>query len=233
MSEHPAPYRLEAIMVGESDPEAEAHLEHCAECRAYIQGLRSDRSAMLEAQPVSDFFEHPAIVAAFEEEAQQGVGWGWLRWLLPVALVGAAAALFWVGTPVESPHPAQPDEILFKGQTLTVEVVRKRAGDGAQSVHAKDIPVGVGDALRVRLKLTARTEVSVGLLADDGEWLALTAGTTLEPGVHWVSDDAVAIGPGPTTGRLFVGPPEAVEAARRGASDPRVHILRIRAETTP
>ena len=229
MSEHPAPYRLEALMVGETDPDAEAHLAGCDDCRGYVSALRADRSAMLEEIPATAFLVQPEIKAAMETVAAgaQRSPWAWVRWLLPVACVGAAALIFMVGAPADRAGMGRPDEILIKGAGVGIEAVRKRGGQ--QSVHAGEVQVMEGDLLRVRLKLGARQRLAVGLLADDGEWRTLVEGEWFEPGSHFVKGDAISIGAGPTTGQILVGPPDAVAKVRRQVPDERVTVLHIRA----
>jgi len=237
MSEHPSPFRLEALMVGEADPEARDHVDGCDECRAYMDGLGREQSAMLEHEPAAAFLARPEIAAAMEaaSKPEQVSAWTWLRWLLPIASVGAAAVIFLMGAPAPG-GPVGPDEILLKGAAVSVEVIRQRTlGDGTtrQSKHVKAVPVRVGDALRIRLTLARRTHLSVAIIADrEGDWIHLTERQWFDAGEHFVPGDALGIEEGPTTGRLVVGSPDAVEAAKRGDRTAQVEWVYLRAEPT-
>ena len=204
------------------------------------EGLRAERSAMLNAEPAAAFLAKPAIAAAMEAASveKQAGAFRWLRWLVPVACVAAAALVFMWTTPSLAPDaPGQPDEILLKGAEVSVEVVRQRAlsdGTTQQSKHVKEVLVRPGDALRIRVALARRAELSVAIVADgEGDWMSLVTAHWFEAGRQFVPGDAISVGDGPTTGRIIVGAPEAVAAARRGDEQGSVQWLHIRAEMTP
>ncbi len=227
-------------MVGEADPEARAHVDGCEQCRAHVEGLRAERSAMLNDEPAVAFLAKPEIAAAMEagSVAKKAGSLRWLRWLVPVACVAAAALVFMWTTPSVAPNaPGQPDEILFKGAEVSVEAVRQRAlsdGTTQQSKHVKEVQVRPGDTLRIRLNLARRSQLSVAIIADgEGDWMSLVTEHWFEAGRQFVPGDAVSVGDGPTTGRIIVGSPEAVAAARRGDGEASVQWLHIRAEATP
>lgn len=167
-------------------------------------------------------------------------------WLSRVALVGGpllAAAL--VLLVLRTSPPAAPGDpgaagaaartgdassgVRFKGPR-EVAVIRERAGQQERVVGA--VSVRAGDRLRLEVSLAEPGPLAAGVLDAQGAWVLLLAPSELTAGTHF-SERAVRFDEQPTSGRLLVGPPLAVEQARRGEPAEGVSEIPIVYEAMP
>ena len=216
MSEHPAPFRLEALMVGESDPEAESHLQTCSTCRGYVDDLRTERTSMLNELPAAEFLERPELVESFQKAEGAPAPWSRFKFWFPMGILAATAVLMYAS--IRAPNPTRPgpqaDQILMKGAAIQAALIRKRGT--RQSRHSHRVTVRAHDALRVEVTVAKPTVISVGILTADRVWHPVATGLKLEPGTHLVHSDSILIDETPTAGRLLVGPPKVVQRAVKG-----------------
>ena len=230
MSEHPSPFRLEAFMVGETDPQVTEHVKTCEVCRGYIESLRSERTDMLSGLPASKFFESTEIIQAFQAVEKPTRSWFSLKFWVPLTVMAAAAVFLYASVSIKPPIDTNPskDTVLFKGAPIQTAVILKRGA--VQSRHTGRVLVRAHDALRIEVTVAEARTISAGILAADGTYHALATARRLEPGTHIVHSDAIVIDETPTRGTLLVGNPESIEKAAKGLGVKPVAALVIEPE---
>ena len=215
MNDHPSQFALEAHFVGETDDGITAHISTCTYCQGRLKNLESERSAHLDAESASAFFQRPVIQAALFQEgttARTGPLARWTLWLTSTLAIAAAAIVYMV----VSPHTANErstDRVLLKGQVVHLSVLMDR--DGRQTEHQGDVSVRPGDRLRFRIQLGHSVRLSAGILTHDRQWLELTRDTAFSAGTHFLHNDALRIDESPTQGKVYVGRPERIQQARQ------------------
>ncbi len=214
---HPSAFRLEALHAGEADAEAAAHVERCAACRAYLDGLDAERAAH-QAAPMPAFLEAPANVVPFPARRSR------LVYILPALAAAAALALVLLRPGADGPPP---DEIRMKG---AVGVVAIRDRDGAQVRERGRVLVRPGDRLRFEVTVPAAKSLSVVARPDDGPAEVLVSGARLEAGVHLL-EPTLRADEEATRVTIWVGPPALVEPPAVPRDGPSVTSLRIESES--
>jgi hypothetical protein len=103
-------------------PEFVQHVEDCARCAEILAEISEARALLLGADPAEASLRAARVIV---ETAQQrkAARWRWLRFLAPVLLVPAAAALLLLA------KPSLPSHGLGIKGGLIVETYCKRAGD--------------------------------------------------------------------------------------------------------
>lgn len=227
---HPAGARLDGVATGDSDAEADAHVASCAECSAYVGRLREQIDAFARAQ-----VEHPdGFVASVLQRRATHVRRTFpvrARWIAGATSVVALAAVVLLvlhlprGEPLDS-GGVGPREgpIRFKGGAQIAVVVEHR---GVQSRELGSLLVAPGDRIRVEIALDHAESVTAGVLTEAGEWAELQPPALFEAGTHF-SEKSIAFDGNVEEGWVVVGPPEAVEHARRTRDFGLVHAIRIR-----
>lgn len=226
---HPAGARLDAVVTGDADRDATAHVASCAECAAYVEGLRREVAAFTAApHPGPDAF----VQAVVRRRAADRTRRRQARWLgaTTSALALAACLALWVhASPTPAPQPDGPvagpsaGPIRFKGGSQVAVVVERH---GSQSRETGTLRIAPGDRIRVEVALDHDDDVQAGVLADDGTWAELQPATRLGAGTHF-SEGAVAFDRRVDAGWVLVGPPEAVARARATRDFSAVHAIRI------
>jgi hypothetical protein len=228
---HPAGARLDGVATGDSDADANAHVASCAECSAYVAGLREQIDAFSRAQA-----EHPdGFVASVLQRRATAV-----RRTFPVRarwIVGATSVLALAAMVLLVLHPPRnepldsgsigPREgpIRFKGGAQVAVIVEHR---GVQSRELGSLLIAPGDRIRVEIALDHEESVTAGILTETGEWAELQPRTLFDAGTYF-SEKSIAFDGHVEEGWVVVGPPEAVERARQTRDFRLVHAIRIRA----
>ncbi len=214
--EHPSAIRLDALHMGEADPEAAAHLAECADCAAYLRGLEAE-AAEFQREAHGDFVD-----AALGAEVIRGPA----RWWGPVALtLAAAAAVALFVLPPTPPVDPGLEPVQIKGGVALTAVVLHA---GEQRRAGGLVEVVAGDRIRFEVTVAKPGPVTVGLLDAKGRWTHLARAREFEAGVHAL-ERTLAVDPKPTDVRVLAGAPEAVAKARRGEAA-AVAELRIRSQ---
>ena len=232
MTPCPSAFQLEAYFVGESSPDVAEHIESCEACRAYIQVLGAERSALLAEQPAVDFLNEPALVHAFADAETKSLWRRLVTWPIAVPLLVTAAALvLWLRAPMDvldgqdagvrqktlgSPVSITNESILIKGQGIRLIVHRKRA-EQITPFETK-VPVQQGDRLSVTLELAQAARLSVALPdLTSGRWLILANNQAYPAGRSDVtSQSSQSVTDNQTRGRIIVGPPGEIDAVING-----------------
>jgi len=227
MSDHPSAFDLESYSVGEEVADVRAHLEECTACTDYIAQLHEERSALMNMQSTADFLATPEIKAAFDADAGPTPR-AWPRWLAFLPLGLAAATLIVVGLQAE-PSPIRGDAITYKGTTGPMELIRLR--DGTQSVHRSQVGIKPGDRLRFRVNLSAPMVLSAGVLDPEGTWTPLLESEAMGAGSQVFPEGAIEVTAGSSAGRVILGTPKQVAAARRGYAEHGARTIELTEDT--
>jgi hypothetical protein len=221
---HPPAPALEAVAAGDAGEESgpiAAHLEGCTACATYVARLKGEAEAFRAAGDPVAFAETIRKRAA----ARRGQGRTRLVWFAGPVVAAVAAGVLWLRVPpgvdpiatplapsvLASSSAPSSDLARFKGG-LSVAVIRDRGGRQERLTG----PFGVepSDRIRIEIALDREEPVTAGLLSDDGTWTLLQSPVALSLGTHY-SDLSARFDDAPTDAMLLVGPPEAVERARR------------------
>jgi hypothetical protein len=239
---HPPAVRLEAVAAGDEPGPIAAHLATCPSCAAYVARMKSGAEAFRTAADPDAFTEAIRRRAEAAERAQapspgaerstHGRGTAKAFWFVAPALAAAAAVLLWLRAPPQSApavvpsSPAVPsaDVARFKGG-LAVAVIRDRSG--RQERLTGPVEVEAGDRIRIEIVVDREGAVTAGLLSDDGAWTLLQPPVTVTAGTHY-SDLSARFDEAPAGAMLLVGPPEAVDRARKVRSYDGVVAWRVR-----
>jgi hypothetical protein len=227
---HPAGARLDAVATGDADREALAHVASCPECAAYVGRLREQIEAFSEMQRKSpDGFVEGVVRRRSARAGKRNAG----RWAAVVTggLALAAGALLFVhrpggggGGPLEGPSSVGGEgPIRFKGGAQVTVIVDHH---GTQARETGALQIAAGDRIRLEIALDHDSDVTAGVLSAAGEWAELEPPTFLPSGTHF-SDRSIAFDADVGEGWVIVGPPRAVEQARRTRDFAAVHALRI------
>ncbi|MBX3228487.1 MAG: hypothetical protein KIT84_07535 [Labilithrix sp.] len=225
-SSHPAGFRLDGHVAGDVDAEVAAHVETCAECRAYVTAIASAAGAFTPSEREVETFL-ARVTSAPEVAAVLPLRRRFARVAWIATPFVAAAALFLIlrrgdhdPTMVE---PTPSGETRFKGG-VQLSAIRDR--DGWQERVSGEIAVRPGDRLRVDVAIDSERPVVVGFLGNDGSWSVLLAPTLLEAGSH-LSERVARFDDSPTEGVILAGPPDAVEAARESRDFDGLAVLPV------
>jgi hypothetical protein len=230
MSDHPSKFRLEESWTGKSYPEIESHVDSCEECRDYVESMKRERLALLQNESAQEFMFRAGLHTEFEaqnlsSEAPEPKHIVW--WIsAPLVLVAIALiSLMFINPPTPTiPQPGAQGEVTFKGHAkLSVILLR----DGKQSLQSGKMTIVGGDKLRIQLELTKPSQVTVGVLQDDGSWNAVAVNIQLAAGKHLVHKDALDVDENPTSGWILAGPHTDVELARKSRRFDFLAVLRI------
>ncbi len=224
MSAHPSAFQLEAHSAGEHSAVVHDHLQTCAECSGYLVTLEAERRALMELEPAASLLRVPKIEATLPEPAASK---GWPRWVAFLPLGLAALTLLGVGV-LTKPAPQGQEDLLFKGASLKVKVVRARGA--SQSEHDGAVKLAVGDRIRLLVVTDRPGPLLLGHLDAEGTWTELSRHEHLPAGQHSVPKSALEITEGTRKGRFIVGPPAKVLAARRGAAEHGAHTIETESE---
>jgi len=226
---HPTGARLDAVITGDADPHAAAHVASCAECAAYVERLRQGAESFAAApRPSPEAF----VQAVVRRRAAEGARRARSRWIGATTSVLALAACVVIlvrARPITAPPndvpvvAPGPGPIRFKGGSQVAVIVERRGG---QSREMGALSVAPGDRIRVEIALDHDDDVEAGVLADDGTWVALQPATHFGAGTHF-SAGAVAFDQHVNEGWVVVGPPDAVARARATRDLSSVHAIRI------
>ncbi|WP_394830294.1 hypothetical protein LVJ94_27680 [Pendulispora rubella] len=200
---HPNSLDLEAFACGDSVAGVAAHVEACAECRAFVDRVQrfkiSDELRPMPRRTTSRRFV----------------------WLLAAAIPLVAALLLFVRAP--------ESETTFKGDTR-LAVIRER--DGAQVWFTSSVRVQPGDHLRLEVALDREQSVLGAIVGDDESYLELLSSQVRPAGTH-LSELSARVDETPLDATIVVGSDAAVERARRlHRFDDVIHV-RVRWEATP
>jgi hypothetical protein len=255
---HPSSLDLEAFACGEKIALVDAHVDACAECRAFVDELAAGAKAfassieegldaLLEKAGARIAPEAPARVVSLADERNARDAHkkkSSLVMLLPLVAV-AAGVVVWIALPSLSPAPkttmntatptsvptgpaTEDPETTFKGG-VQIAVVRDR--DGHQDRFTSRVVVRPGDRLRIEVALDRSEAILAGVLADDGTFLPLMAEGTRGQGTHF-SEQAARFDDDPTRGWILVGPADAIEKSK-AARAPVKGVTSMRLEWEP
>ena len=264
MNRHPASSELEAFVVGDSAHrvQIEAHLADCSQCRAVIEALERDRVAFLAAEPAAAFLRRPKVQAALTERlvadaeflppsAWVKPSWRGRLWASggPVlALAAGLAAVVAFGLPTRPSERRSGAETVGADEQTVVDTIRnkglgprvpwvlrvnRKRGDRVTQHHGQ-LSIRPGDRLQLEVRSERMQNLMVGVLGDDGTWMAITDALRTDSGWRPVGDHALQVDARPTSGWFVAGPPDAVAAVRRsGRPDARVVACRMDVEEGP
>lgn len=233
MSEHPNAIRLDALAAGDRDDAAQAHVDACAACAAYVASVAKEAAAFRadEAARADDFAREVIRRSATKPKPRRAA------WPASAAavLALAAAVLLYVRTqgtasiataPTASVPAPSVDEspVRFKGGVQLAVVVEH---EGAQSRRTGALDLEPGDRVRLEIALDHKAQAAAGVLADDGEWAELEPPTWLDPGTHY-SEKSVAFHGDVPNGWLLFGDADAVARARQTRAFDGVTAIRVR-----
>lgn len=231
MIEHPASYRLDALVAGDADVTTSEHVASCAACTTYVEALAAELRASAPSEAETDAFmaglltKPDAAVVPLRPRSPAR--------LVPYAtvLLAAAAAVFLYvrsapapGTPQEE-HDS-PTAVRFKGG-VQLAVVRER--DGVQDRFTDVALIRAGDRLRAEIATDQDGPFEIGILQTDGAYLPLLTPTALSLGTHF-SDRAAKVDEHPLGGWVIAGHPDAVKHARETKDLARVRVIPIRVQ---
>jgi hypothetical protein len=95
-----------------------------------------------------------------------------------------------------------------------------------QSRETGALRIAPGDRIRAEIAVDHDTEVTAGVLTDGGEWAILQPPAYFGAGTHF-SERSISFDGRVEEGWVLVGPPQAVEQARRTRDFGSVQALRI------
>ncbi len=218
MDEHMPSYRLEAVVAGDSDPEATGHLAECAACREYVAALERELAAYRQ-----DGADRKSLDAALADPLSRGAKVLRLAPYFGPPLLVAAGLIFYLGRLPKVAAPSGPDpthsptagpigpDTRFKG-AAQVFVIVERAG--RQQRVTGELGVVPGDQIRVEVSLAEPTPVAAGVLTSTGEYVPLLLAAELDAGTHF-SERAATFDAERSRGWIIVGHPDAVAKARQ------------------
>jgi hypothetical protein len=230
MSDHPSKFRLEKWWTGKSCPEIESHVDSCEECRDYVESMKRERLALLQNESAQEFMFRAGLHTEFEaqDESSEAPEAKHIVWWIsaPAALVAIALiSLMFINPPTPTiPPPAAQGKVAFKGHAKLAVILLR---DGKQSLQSGKLTVAGGDKIQIQLELTKPSQVTVGVLQDDGSWNAVAVKIQLAAGKHLVHKGALEVGANPTSGWILAGPHIAVEVARKSREFDFLAVLRI------
>jgi hypothetical protein len=232
MPEHPASYLLEEVAAGVGDEQTSQHVEQCEACRAYVTKLEAGAADFAQQLPSAEQFADGVV-----ERSKSSGKRAWIAAGAALSLVAAAAVLFLVLRPPEATvgpvamattttDMADATGVRFKGAPQ-IAVIRER--DGQQQRLSVEAGIRAKDRLRVEISVDAPTMVEVGVLSEDGAWVALLPAKQLTPGTHF-SPQAVRFDEAPSNGWVIAGSPEAVDRARKTKRFEGVTVIPLHVE---
>ncbi|HLK90553.1 MAG TPA: hypothetical protein VKZ18_11700 [Polyangia bacterium] len=226
---HPTGARLDALVTGDADAHATAHVASCAACSAYVEQLRREVDAFAAApRPEPEAFVQAVNRRRAADEARRHRG-RWLGATTSALALAACVALFVHERPPALPVTEAPvaapsvGPIRFKGGSQVAVVVERH---GTQSREIGSLNIAPGDRIRVEIALDHDDDIQAGVVADDGTWVALQPAAHLGAGTHF-SEGAIAFDQRVDPGWVIVGPPDAVARARSTRDFSGVHAIRI------
>jgi hypothetical protein len=224
---HPSGARLDAVATGDADADAVAHVTVCAECRAYVARLREELAEFAGNEGrAADAFAAQVAASRHAAVSRRRASW-WAAAAVPVVALAACVVLFVraprPGPVLDTPSPPSEGPIRFKGGPQIAVIVQR---DGAQVRHTGSLQVAAGDRIRLELALDHDGEVTAGVLTESGDWAVLEVPTFLSAGTHF-SERSVAFDGTVEDGWVVVGPPDAVERARRTRDFSAVGAVRV------
>jgi hypothetical protein len=168
--------------------ELASHVEACARCASILADISEARALLLGANPAETSAR--AARAILETARQRKATRRWLRFLAPVFLVPAAAALLLLAKPVSQSHGSG-----IKGG-LIVETYCKRAGEVFQATDGADYLEG--DQLRFAYTQDRPGFLLVFGVDDDGKVFPYydehsLAGVPVQAGARVLLPGAVAL----------------------------------------
>jgi hypothetical protein len=221
---HPTPFELERLHAGEFAQcpanHVAGHVATCTPCQRILSELHAERQAMLAHWPAQAFVRNlRAHVNTTRTEKTRHAAW------MTTALSAAtAAALFLsvlgrIDAPTSTASLGGPrrkamasHELQAKGSSQ-LAVIRKRGGE--QQLSTERLEIGPGDELRVRFHVDRKQHIAAGILADDGTWVPFFE-AEFDTGIH-IPRQTLRVDAQRTSGRVLLGPREAVLAARNGS----------------
>jgi hypothetical protein len=252
MKNHPTMLRLETFVAGHADPEVQAHLEACSECRSLADTWREEAAAFRSASPAGPFVEK-VRARSLQDTVLAGAGPKSVSlrlassnprtdakpkratWLPTASAIAAiAAGLFFVlrtpAVPIGIALDPGPSGVAFKGEAVQLAVIRERGGEQVRLLGgAEGVRVRAGDRLRAEVALDHAGPVQIALVRDDGKRWTLLAPTALEAGIAF-SPESIRFDAEPFSGRLFAGETAQVEQAILRGETKGVRVIRIQSE---
>jgi hypothetical protein len=127
---------------------------------------------------------------------------------------------------LDAPSEAAPSggsALVPKGDA-SMTLIRER-GAAQEYFRGKVATVSPGDHLRLGFYMKEAGPVGAGILTDDGRWVPFFEGV-LAAGKH-TPGTTLAVDDEPSSGRVLVGRPDALEAVRRGERGAGVEVMRL------
>jgi hypothetical protein len=224
---HPAGARLDAVATGDADAAAIAHVAECAACAAYVDELRGAIETFAEKEGTlpDGFVDRVARARTARKRPRRFSPWvaGATSGL---ALAAAGLLLVRVGPgsrPGDTPSAPSEGPIRFKGGSQVAVIVER---EGRQSRETGVLRIAPGDRIRAEIAVDHDTEVTAGVLTDGGEWAVLQPPAYFTAGTHF-SERSISFDARVEDGWVVVGPPPAVEQARRTRDFGSVQALRV------
>lgn len=182
---HPRRLTLERFFVDDlpaaDRAQTEAHLWICDSCRAAVREMEADRAAMLVTHPPANLVDRVKAAAPRKRAPAR------FSRLLLVGAAGCAAIV--VAMLV---RPSSPEEIAFKGASVTVGRIR----GGQLELLRSDTRVRSDDALRLTVRVSTTALVQAWFLDSDGRLdEVLAAPMRLGPGEHVLPGTSVVESP--------------------------------------
>lgn len=232
---HPADLELELVHLGEPAPEVSQHVAQCERCQRFLQQLEQGKERTWRRQSPEAYA--PWLRQRRSERAAQRAARS--HWLMGVSGALALAASLALVLPAvlrdeaatADTGPGTAEDLRAKGAAAApraadsrLSIVRVRGGQ--TQVFREVVPVAPNDTLALRFFLPAPGQLSAGILTDAGEWAAFFDGAQFAAGNH-VPELTLQVNDEPGSGRVLLGPPEQVAAARAGKPAPDVQSARI------
>lgn len=180
---HPPTFDLDRLQAGELEDHAlleiQQHVEACAECRSYLDGLQADQISLLSAQNPEAFADRLQDASPVDLRSRPIGNWGFL---LGTAAAATAVAVLVVVVlfGLDAKRSKESSDLRWMGQTLAVEVFVKR---GEKTSPFTGQSLEAFDQLRFKLSLPEGQRGFATLLALEGErvFALLPKGDDLAP----------------------------------------------------
>jgi hypothetical protein len=218
---HPPSSCLDAFAVGHRDDATQAHVETCASCAEYVDGISHGAAAFaVDEVKIAKLVRDVRVREAGARNVRRTV-WYKSRPGLGAALVLAAGLLVLIhqGRRDTRDEPTQAAIVegsggaRFKGGRIGAQVAVIVDHAGSQSRQTGLVELVPGDRIRLEIALDHDGLVAAGVLTDSGDWAPLHGSALMTAGTHY-SEQSIEFEHDVPRGVIIVGPADGVDAAR-------------------
>lgn len=232
---HPADLELELVHLGEPAPEVSQHVASCAKCQRFVQSLDQAKAETWHRQSPEAYA--PWLRQRQSElAARRPARSNWVLGISGALALAASIALLLpavlrdddaapgTGTIEAADSRAKGAAVVPRAGDPRLSIVRVRGGE--TQVFREVVPVTPNDTLALRFFLELPGKISAGILTDAGEWAPFFDEAEFPAGNN-VPELTLQVNDEPGSGRLLLGPPAQVAAAKVGKPAPDVQSARI------